>query len=327
MVLFWRKKPAVDLKKAEAVLADNKLFSFVESGDPHEELGKCRVFLKTLAQVKTDLLIFDGDFLADPAYLRADKDITKITQDSVKALSQLYSHMLAAKMPTLLTAGNYVIFGTTSDAIQDLGSDQLFDVGCNKKAPKKEIMIFEKPEFMDLITQRITWPGDIYKMEGFTFIGCEGSNPINYTFPGERTEENMEWAIDTTWSKIKPQSEKSILVVHSPPYGIRDRLGRFGVPPHLWGARKGSTGLRKVIDRKRPFLTLVGHIHEDFGINIRAWSKEDKEAEPQENDMTFRSRIKLLIGYDTKQTELSMVLNKGTLKIEPLQNYNFTSVV
>lgn len=314
MVLFWKKKPAVDLKKAEAVLADNKVFSFVGSGDPHEQLGKVRVFLKTLAQVKTDLLVFDGDFLEEPAYLRADKDINQITLDSVKALGQLHSNLLDAKLPTLLAAGNYEIFGTTTEAIHDLGSDQLFDIGCNKKAPQKEIMIFEKPVYMDLVTQRTTWPGNVFDLEGFTLIGAEGSNPINYTFPGERTEENMGWALETPWSKISPQSEKTILVVHSPPYGIRDRLGRFGVPPHLWGARKGSTGLRKFLDRKRPFLTLVGHIHEDFGINIRAWPKDDKEAELKETDITFRNRIKLLIGYDSKQTELSIVLNKGTLE-------------
>ncbi len=124
----------------------------------------------------------------------------------------------------------------------------------------------------------------------------------------------MGWALETAWSNCSPQSDKTILVVHSPPYGIRDRLGRFGVPPHLWGARKGSTGLRKFLDRKRAFLTLVGHIHEDFGINIRAYSKEDKEAEPKEIDNTFRNRTKLLIGYDTKRTELSIVLNKGTLE-------------
>ena len=188
MVLFWKKKPSIDLKKAEAVLADNKVFSFVGSGDPHEALGKCRVFLKTLAQVKTDLLVFDGDFLEEPAYLRADKDINRITQDSVKALSKLYSNLLEAKLPTLLAAGNYEIFGTTTDAIKDLGSDQLFDIGCNKKAPQQEIMIYEKPVFMDLVTQRITWPGNVYNVEGFTLIGVKGSNPINYTFPGERTD-------------------------------------------------------------------------------------------------------------------------------------------
>ncbi len=314
VALFWKTKPTVDLKKAEKILSDHKVFSFIGSGDPHEEMGKCRVFLKTIEQTKKDLLIFDGDFLADPAYLKAEQDITAITQKSVKALSQLYGKLLEAKTPTLLAAGNYEIFGTTTDAIQDLGTDELFDVGCNKKAPLKEIMIFEKPVFMDVITQRITWPGNVYNTKGFTLIGAEGSNPINYTFPGERTEENIRWALETPWSNISPESEKTILVVHSPPFGIRDRLGRFGVPPHLWGARKGSTGLRNFLDTKRAFLTLVGHIHEDFGINIRAYPKDDQEAEPKETDMTFRNRTKLLIGYDTKQTELSIVLNKGTLE-------------
>lgn len=277
-------------------------------------MGKCRVFLQTLEQVSTELLIFDGDYLADPAYLKADGDIDAITRQSIGALAKLYGTLLDLNIPILLAAGNYEIFGTTSDAIESLGTDQIFDVGCNKKVSPKEIGIFEEPVFMDLLTKRITWPGDIFSKEGFTFIGVEGSNPINYTFPGERTEDNVSWALETPWSKASPQSEQTILVVHSPPFGIRDRLGRFGIPPHLWGAQKGSTGLRTFLDEKRPFLTTVGHIHEDFGIHLRAWSKKDPEAPPQETDITFRSRTKLLIGYDTDQTELSIVVNKGTLE-------------
>lgn len=50
----------------------------------------------------------------------------------------------------------------------------------------------------------------------------------------------------------------SVLVVHPPPYGIRDRvLGRF---------HAGSRAVRQLVDRCSPALVICGHIHEQAGV-------------------------------------------------------------
>jgi uncharacterized protein len=50
----------------------------------------------------------------------------------------------------------------------------------------------------------------------------------------------------------------SVLVVHPPPYGIRDRvLGKF---------HAGSRAVRRLVDRCSPALVICGHIHEQAGV-------------------------------------------------------------
>jgi hypothetical protein len=50
----------------------------------------------------------------------------------------------------------------------------------------------------------------------------------------------------------------SVLVVHPPPYGVRDRvLGRF---------HAGSRAVRRLVDGCSPALVICGHIHEQAGV-------------------------------------------------------------
>ena len=50
----------------------------------------------------------------------------------------------------------------------------------------------------------------------------------------------------------------SVLVVHPPPYGVRDRvLGRF---------HAGSRAVRRLVDHCSPALVICGHIHEQAGV-------------------------------------------------------------
>lgn len=50
----------------------------------------------------------------------------------------------------------------------------------------------------------------------------------------------------------------SVLVVHPPPYGVRDRvLGKF---------HAGSRAVRRLVDRRSPALVICGHIHEQPGV-------------------------------------------------------------
>jgi len=51
--------------------------------------------------------------------------------------------------------------------------------------------------------------------------------------------------------------EKSVLVTHTPPYGLQDKV--------FIGMHAGNKNLRKLVDRYKPRLVLCGHIHEDPG--------------------------------------------------------------
>jgi hypothetical protein len=96
---------------------------------------------------------------------------------------------------------------------------------------------------------------------------------------------------------------------------MRDRLGRFGVPPHLWGAQKGSVALRELADTQRPFMILVGHIHEAFGAYVSVkHTDEGGETVEETVDIDFGNRSKITIGYDVSKTSVTITLNKGTLE-------------
>jgi len=314
MSFLRRKGPSFKVEKIESILQDSTVLEFAGSGDPHEEHGKVRLLLENLKACPPDILLFDGDYLAEPAYLKSGKDLLSIAQESVVKLEKLLEILVDAPSPSLCVAGNYEILGSTYDALEAVSSDNLVDIGCDKTAEPRRDQIHEDPVFMGLDTERTTWPGSTYEIGGYTIIGVEGSNPINSTFPGERTEGNLKWAFEETMSKTDVDSDKVIVVTHSPPFGYRDRLGRFGVPPHLWGAQKGSVALRNFVDNQKPFLVLVGHIHEAFGVHVRSIDKETGEAQDTVIDKDFGNRTKLLIGYDTERTVVSITLNKGTLE-------------
>ncbi len=314
MSFLRRKGPKIKVEEIESLLQDSTILEFAGSGDPHEEYGKVRLLLENLKACPPDLLLFDGDYLAEPAYLKAGEDLAAITQESVTKLKNLLELLLDAPSPSLCVAGNYEILGSTYDAVEAISSDRLVDVGCDKTSEPHRDQIHEDPVFMNLNTERTTWAGGTYEIGGFTIVGVEGSNPINSTFPGERTEGNLKWAFADSVSKTGAAPEKVIIVTHSPPFGYRDRLGRFGVPPHLWGAQKGSVALRNFIDSQKPFLVLVGHIHEAFGVHIRSIDRNTGETQDTVIDRDFGNRTKLLIGYDTEKSQVSITLNKGTLE-------------
>ena len=79
------------------------------------------------------------------------------------------------------------------------------------------------------------------QFDGYNFVGYRWTNI-------DRSIENVNSDID----KIIPWvNEKTILVTHSPPYGVLDGEPRFG-----------SKALRRL---PTPWMHLFGHIHEDYG--------------------------------------------------------------
>ncbi|MHA2140140.1 MAG: metallophosphoesterase family protein [Candidatus Thorarchaeota archaeon] len=310
-----KKKQSLKVEDLETYLRNHQILEFCGSGDPHEEKGKVRLLIDNMKTVQPDMLLFDGDYLAEPAYLKAGVDQEEIAKASVEILRDLLSTLQDCPAPSYCVAGNYEMFGTTSDAVEAIGSDQIHDIGSDKESESIKDRIHPDEVYMDLQSVRTTWPGGILEKSGFAFIGVEGSNPINQTFPGERSEENLKWATDQALSKVEKESKNVIIATHSPPFGMRDRLGRFGVPPHLWGAQKGSVSLRELADERRPLMILVGHIHEAFGAFVSVQHKDEAGETVEDTfDIDFGNRSKITLGYDTSKTSVTITLNKGTLE-------------
>ncbi|MHA1505663.1 MAG: metallophosphoesterase family protein [Candidatus Asgardarchaeia archaeon] len=320
--MFFRKK-SNNFSKIKKLVEDNTFIRIVGSGDVHESFGKLKLFLKTLDSLEFDYVFMDGDYLETPAYMKVNGE-EKIYEDSVKRLSSLFSVISDSieDSKVFLVGGNYEIPGSVWDAVEELSDERLFDIGCDKEGSSSIDKIIEKDSYMGIVTAKMTWKGRVYDhKKDTTIIGVEGSNPINYTFPGERSEDNLKWAVEDAVRKSVEEKNFTILATHVPPFGTRDKLGRFGVPPHLWGSKKGSTSLREVMDRYMPDLVLSGHIHENFGLYIKVRKKGDEDSSVEEFSIDFDDRKKVLVAYDPEEVDVCVCLNKGTL-----ENWNWSEI-
>jgi Icc-related predicted phosphoesterase len=96
--------------------------------------------------------------------------------------------------------------------------------------------------------------GKAYLKNDFHFIGQGGAIPFPFRTKVCFREKKKfrEIAISLT--------DKSILVMHPPPFGVLDRvLGRI---------HTGSRNIYEIITQKQPMLFLCGHIHEDIGNSV-----------------------------------------------------------
>lgn len=89
---------------------------------------------------------------------------------------------------------------------------------------------------------------------GMNIVGFGFSPPTPFGTPGELSEKEIydgmeKLAIDNN----------TILITHSPPYGIFDSVK---------GEHVGSTAIRRIIEEKKPFANLCAHIHEHFGVKM-----------------------------------------------------------
>ncbi len=92
------------------------------------------------------------------------------------------------------------------------------------------------------------------RKDGIKIVGISGALPLPFhtriRFKEHTLEKDLMALVDAG----------TILVVHSPPYGIRDEVaGAIHAGSHL---------IRNVVDRRRPKMVLCGHIHERAGHSI-----------------------------------------------------------
>jgi len=84
------------------------------------------------------------------------------------------------------------------------------------------------------------------------FVGVGGTIPL----PFHSRLGLAESALVARLSDLMQPGD--VLVVHPPPYGVRDRvLGRF---------HAGSRAVKRLVERRAPALVVCGHIHEQAGI-------------------------------------------------------------
>ncbi|WP_138467484.1 metallophosphoesterase family protein [Poseidonocella sp. HB161398] len=111
----------------------------------------------------------------------------------------------------------------------------------------------ETPEALRAATRAPVLHGEVKEIGGVTFAGIGAAIPPLPPLPWQSydlTEEEAE-------AMLAPIGSADVLVCHSPPYGIADRLDD--------GRRIGSTALRAAIERIRPALVFCGHIHGCWG--------------------------------------------------------------
>ena len=87
----------------------------------------------------------------------------------------------------------------------------------------------------------------------WNFIGFGGSSPTPFNTP----TEYEEWQIYEELNKFR-MNQKTVLVTHSPPYNS-------GVDKTSAGMSAGSKSIRRIIEEKKPFMNVCGHIHEGEG--------------------------------------------------------------
>lgn len=85
-------------------------------------------------------------------------------------------------------------------------------------------------------------------IKGISFVGFGYSPPTPFNTVGELSEEEIYRQM-----KNLPIKEESVLVLHSPPFGVLDEVDDM---------HAGSRSIRKIIELRRPRLALFGHIHE-----------------------------------------------------------------
>ena len=88
-------------------------------------------------------------------------------------------------------------------------------------------------------------------------FGCGGSNITPMDTPTELTEDELTDVLERGWTSVAGAA-RTLMICHTPPFDSRlDRLCN--------GTPVGSAAVRAFIERRRPQVAIVGHIHEGRG--------------------------------------------------------------
>jgi len=105
----------------------------------------------------------------------------------------------------------------------------------------------------------ISLHGEARRLGNLGVFGCGGSNITPMDTPTEFEEHELAGVLERAHAAVADAPQR-LMICHTPPYDTRlDRL-RNGTPV-------GSPAVRAFIERTRPDLAIVGHIHEGRGID------------------------------------------------------------
>lgn len=90
------------------------------------------------------------------------------------------------------------------------------------------------------------------QVKGFSFVGTSGTLPLPFANRIGLNENKQLSALPC------PMEPDTVLVVHTPPRGACDRVGKK--------FHAGSKNLARFIEAAAPSLVLCGHVHEDIGM-------------------------------------------------------------
>jgi uncharacterized protein len=109
-----------------------------------------------------------------------------------------------------------------------------------------------------LRAEGISLHGEGRRLGDLGVFGCGGSNLTPMDTPTELEEEELAAVLERAHAVVA-DAPRRLMVCHTPPYDTRlDRL--------MNGTPVGSPAVRTFIERRRPDVAVVGHIHEGRGV-------------------------------------------------------------
>src|SRR5262245_52225056 len=103
----------------------------------------------------------------------------------------------------------------------------------------------------------ISLHGESRRVGELGIFGCGGSNITPMDTPTEFEEDELEAVLERAHATVA-DAPRRLMICHTPPYDTRlDRL--------VNGTPVGSPAVRRFIERHRPDVAVVGHIHEGRG--------------------------------------------------------------
>ena len=161
-------------------------------------------------------------------------------------LAFIRRHILELKPDVLVVAGDITGYVHPRQVIARLNAmpAPVLVVRGNSDLSRVEALVAKCGNVSSLHLSEIT-------VAGIGFTGLGGTIPVPFRSRICFREKRL---MDSASPLVK---DTSVLVTHTPPWGVLDRVaGRL---------HSGSRGLRRLIVDKQPSVALCGHIHEDSG--------------------------------------------------------------
>ena len=106
----------------------------------------------------------------------------------------------------------------------------------------------------------ISLHGEGRRVGDLGIFGCGGSNITPMDTPTELEEHELDAVLERAHAAVA-DAPRRLMICHTPPYDTRlDRL--------VNGTPVGSPAVRRFIERHRPDVAVVGHIHEGRGTDM-----------------------------------------------------------